>query len=655
MGFETLSTAVNESTALAPITAEEVKFRDEQLADDKALGLVTTDADLAARFVSSKGLSASWNQNDDDFRALVPAQDWPGSPGKKRANLSMPQILEVIESLLPQIFLAFFSDKTPFILTAQGTTDPKAARAASKILTWAIKKSGFKEAIRQILKSCLLYGTGIGKWSGEKGTTRKKTYSQSAEGVVAETKEVPYFCPKFERADLRNVLVDPALRTSDIRDAKYVIFQSFITANDLDDLRADETYKNVPTRAQLKEILAAKSEGTTDSVPGTKIESFRENQAERQTAETSSDPLQQPLELLEYWTKDRVITVLQRKIVIRNDENDDTGGFVSESFIDVLNAFYGFGIGFLLLGEQKLQAGVANLWLDFLALKLNPMFHRRKGVGAGSQNIQAGPGKVVNDDGELVPLELTQNISAESLQALAVSESRARRRVGANFGPDMPTQAMRTAEGVQEFTAGIETRTQYFVERFADNVFIPGLEALLCLCKDNMTPADIDRVLTEEEGAAFQGNHLDFYNGLYGIQVLSSTKLAAKRAMIGMVTPLLQLFQAAPVQQSLLTQAKKIDYAELLNQVIELVGWESNGLIVDATPEDLARAQQLNPAAIKAQSDMARTQVEHQNDLELESAKGDVRAGIQVVKHVLDQSAAENEPEKPLATRSSKE
>jgi hypothetical protein len=52
---------------------------------------------------------------------------------------------------------------------------------------------------------------------------------------------------------------------------------------------------------------------------------------------------------------------------------------------------------------------------------------------------------------------------------------------------------------------------------------------------------------------------------------------------------------------------------------------------------------------------MARTQVEHQNDLELESAKGDVRAGIQVVKHVLDQSAAENEPEKPLATRSSKE
>jgi hypothetical protein len=63
----------------------------------------------------------------------------------------------------------------------------------------------------------------------------------------------------------------------------------------------------------------------------------------------------------------------------------------------------------------------------------------------------------------------------------------------------------------------------------------------------------------------------------------------------------------------------------------------------------------LNPAAIKAQSDAALQNQDHQNSLELESAKGDVRAGIQVVKHVLDQSAAENEPEKPLATRSAKE
>jgi hypothetical protein len=50
-------------------------------------------------------------------------------------------------------------------------------------------------------------------------------------------------------------------------------------------------------------------------------------------------------------------------------------------------------------------------------------------------------------------------------------------------------------------------------------VYNAGLEALLVQCKDNMTPDDINRVLTEEEGHAFDGDILDFYNGLYGIEV----------------------------------------------------------------------------------------------------------------------------------------
>jgi hypothetical protein len=152
-----------------------------------------------------------------------------------------------------------------------------------------------------------------------------------------------------------------------------------------------------------------------------------------------------------YITKDRVIVVLQRKVILRNDDNDDEClPFLSASFIEVLNAFWGFGVGMLLQGEQKLETGVSNAWIDALALKLSPWFHRKKGVAAGSQNIQISPGKVVNDDGELTPGE-TESVSQEALNVIQVSEARARRRVGANFGSEMPTQAMRTAEGVQEF------------------------------------------------------------------------------------------------------------------------------------------------------------------------------------------------------------
>jgi hypothetical protein len=246
--------------------------------------------------------------------------------------------------------------------------------------------------------------------------------------------------------------------------------QKYVTANDLDEMRDDPTYKNVPTRAQLKELLAAKSEPGVDSMAATKVASFRQNQAEKQDLETSSDPLEQPLEILERWTEDRVIVTLQRKICLRNDENEnDEIPLRSCAFIDVLNAFFGLGIGALLKGEQSLQTGVVNKWLDSLDLTLSPSFHRKKGVGPSAQNIGVAPGKVVNDDGELAPLAV-QSVTAEALQAIQISESRGRRRVGANFGPDMPTQAMRTAEGVNEFTAGIQVRTQYFIELFAEMV-----------------------------------------------------------------------------------------------------------------------------------------------------------------------------------------
>jgi hypothetical protein len=314
MGFENLDTAVDQSAALAPITPETAKFSDEQLADATAVGLVIADANIAEKFISSKALPTEWNTIDDLYRAQVAPQKWPGSE-KLRAHLGMPLILEVIESMLPQIFLGFFSDKQPFNLTAKGHTTQKSARAIAKVVQWAIKKSGFKEEIRKVLKSCLQYGMGIGKYGWKYDIDRVKKYSKDESGnVVSETEEVDCSAPTFEFVDLRNILVDSSLRNHDIRNAKFVIIQKFVTANDLDEMRDDPTYKNIPTRAQLKELLATKSEPGVDSMAATKVASFRQNQAEKQDLETSSDPLEQPLEILERWTEDRVIVTLQRKI-----------------------------------------------------------------------------------------------------------------------------------------------------------------------------------------------------------------------------------------------------------------------------------------------------------------------------------------------------
>jgi hypothetical protein len=200
---------------------------------------------------------------------------------------------------------------------------------------------------------------------------------------------------------------------------------------------------------------------------------------------------------------------------------------------------------------------------------------------------------------------------------------------------------MRTAEGVNAFSASVQTRLQYFVENFADLVYIPVLESFIQLCKDNLQPEQIQAILTEEDGKAYAGDTLDLYNGGYSVEVLSSTKLVARRAMAALIPQFVNMFSAAPVQNSLTQGGEKFNWSEFVKQSIDLTGWPIEGLIIKMTPEDQQRAMMMNPAVIAAQAKSAQLDQKHTNDMALEEEKATGRAGNQVVRHMLDESAAE--------------
>jgi hypothetical protein len=625
--------------AFEEIRKDEVAFDGERLSDETALKLVLQDVKIAEASNTSRTLPSDWNLADDLYRSYVAPRTWPNS-NVARSSIPMPVVMEAVETLLPQAHMAFFSDPQPFLLDPMGITPAVAARSTAKVVSWSLKLTRFKEEIRKILKDAFLYGTCVGKYGWRKRKVTKRKYSKGEKhAVVPKDEEQEISVPTWERVSLRRLIVDPFLQSQDIRDAAWVAQQSFITANDLVSL-ADEGYKNVPTKSELAAILAARTEATKNSLLEQTPNNWREYKASEPTEQRSADPLKQPLEILEYWTSDRVITVLQRCIVIQNDENEfEELPYRSCSFIDFPNSFYGVGVAKLLEGEQKFQTGVLNAWVDSLSLKLAPVLLRKKGIGTTSQNIPLGPGKVLNEE-EMVPLSM-ESVSQEALTALGASESRASRRVGANYGPEMPTQAMRTAEGVQAFTSGVQVRLQYFIETFADLVFIPAIEAFIQLAKDHLDQKELRTILTEEEGKEFAGDLMEIYNGMYAVDVLSSTKLTGRRNMMQMATPIMQLLGQPALQQSFQTQNKKFDYVEFFNQVLDLTGWPRTDLVVEMTPQDAQRAQQQNPAVVKAQMEGAKMQQQHQNDLELEESKGTTRAGVQVVKHILDESSAE--------------
>jgi hypothetical protein len=638
-GFETLDTAVDLGRALAPVLPDEVKLEDELWSDETALGIVLADVDAGIAFDQARNFVSNLELADDLIRQYVRVRPWPNSD-KPRSALGVPVVLEAIEKLMPSIHLSIWgSGKDPFQVTPKGKTSPDAARAWQSLLRWAVRTSDFKENMRLTLKSALTYGFVVGSWGWETCEYKPEKYKLSEDGTNVEldddvdTVSIPK--PTYEALNIRNLVIDPTCTTQDVRKGRFLAKRITMTGYQLLELADDTTYSNIPSSDELSTILALKEESTVDSMQALKGNQTREFQAQQDTLSVSKDPLAQSLEILEYWTPERVVTVLQRRIVIRNEENEFKAlPFVSCAFIDILNSAYGWGVAKLLAGEQRLQQGVLNTWIDSLALTLNPAFQMKKGMGSGSQNVSIAPGKLISVEEEMKPL-ITPSTTQEAMEAIGASEERANRRVGSNGGSNVPNQALRTGTGVQSFQADVQQKLQYFVEIFLELVFVPVLDSFLKLCKRKLTPEQINNILSEQDGAAYQGSVLDIYNADTQIEIISGVKLTSRQAAAQLAPLVMQMTQSQAMQTSLLVQKKKFNYGEYLDELLELQGLDIGSLIVDATDDDMQRAQQLNPAAIKTQGDQQLEQQKHQNDLDLVDAKGSIQAETAVVKQML--------------------
>lgn len=635
-GFQTLKGAVDQSQAQAPITAEKTAFTGEQLDDTTALGLVLQNANEALSYLQSKELMPiSTDRADDLVRAYIKPRLW--ADGKPRANMPMFVVLEAIEKVLPVLFMSLFGagKKRPFEVEPVGKTTPEAARAKASILWWAFKQAGLKEEMRRTLKTVLTYGFVVGWWGWENKTIRKRDFSKGADNKIKrEWKEYEFNLPTYECLNLKNILVDPKCDRQDIqKGAGWIIKQCMITANDIDQMRNDtETYKNLPSNDELRRILASKDEPTEDTLTSSKRSVWRDFQAKLESENSSSDPLMQPLEYLEYWDGARVIGVLQRKIPIRNQANEfgEIPG-VSCAFVDVLGSTWGLGVARLLAGEQRFQTGVANNWIDSLALVLNPVYQLLKGIGPGTQNINISPGKVITESGELKPL-VTPDVTGPAMIAIESSEQRANKRVAANSGTNLPDQALRTGTGVNALQGDVTQRLQYFLEIFINLIYVPVLEKFLFLCTEKLEPEQINYILTEQEGKEWEGDIVDIYKAECSVDVIAGANLMARQAAAVLAPQLLQTVSAGPVAQQMEVQGTYFDYNEFVQEAFELQGWDLNRLFKNMTPEMKQAVAQRNAALQRVNGDLILQDKKHQDTISEINEKGTVQAGVGIVK-----------------------
>jgi len=358
------------------ITKEEARhfIQSGTYGDPAALALCVQDALKAEGGEQTRAWSMAWQSASTLYSSPWSPRYWPGTQSEA-ASISFFTVACAVNGINPQALAGLFYENPPFMIQERSGTTAQAARAVSALLQYQLEDINFREELRLGSMNCLLYGTAMFQEGWEKFPRERKIIKRknptikipstipgapptsiSDDELEEEVIEEVIDRPTFEHiVNLREVLVDPGLQVPNIRKAKYVIRRRYMTWDDLDKLRDRDGY-DIPSRDVLLDLFMPPQEPVEAA---TNEEGGRnplwEAKADPRWEDTTSDPTQKPLEVLERWDNKTYIVVLQKKAVIYNGMNVyGKIPFLSVGWWDCPGCFWSMGLG----RSQPLEAKI---------------------------------------------------------------------------------------------------------------------------------------------------------------------------------------------------------------------------------------------------------------------------------------------------------
>lgn len=315
-----------------------------------------------------------WRRYYNLYRCRARAMD-----DETRANVFVPEVYTIIETLCPRLVSNYLNTSKPIVeVLGREESDMANARASEKLIAYQFERMQIPLKLVTFYKQAILYGTSIGKvfWDYRVGKNR------DGEDVVL------YDDPVFEVLDLLDFYIDPDASTID--DARFCIHRKFLSIDELKNRQESGIYENV------------------DKIGDTG--SFHESMDSYNEDETADDTLEdRNIEILEYWEDDRVVTVAERSVILRDSPNPFDHGkkpFVYLVFVPVPFEFYGIGVVEPIEGLQLELNTKRNQRLDNVNMILNRMWLLQRGAMDDLRQLRSRPGGViiVNDINGLQPL-----------------------------------------------------------------------------------------------------------------------------------------------------------------------------------------------------------------------------------------------------------
>lgn len=684
-----LETPPNTQEQITPAEAKAALRNDLIFGDDPALRLVIGDAQRAENFAIQKSWILSWNSADSLYQSPYVPQYWEGTM-VEAASIPFFTVANAVNSLVPQIVNGLFYENPPFIVQERPGTTSQAARASGAILSFQLEDINFREQLRQGAVNAVLKGTAIWKYGYETYTKDRTMYKRKeapvtvrnplADAGAADIELTPeeedieevvvteyVDRPTFENiVSLKHVLVDPKLNVPDIQKAGYVIHRMYPTWEDLDKLRKRPGF-NIPSKEKLLELFMPPKEEAEPAANETTYKNpLWDARAEDRFKETSINPFQEPLELLERWDNNSYIVVLQKKLVICNDENPyGKIPFLSCNWWDIPEAFYGLGLAKTIGSEQRLQQGLTNIMLKNAALNLNGVFVRVRGKNVPTQNIRIAPGKIIDVDKpeDFAPLKRLDPIP-EGVQYLSLSDARVEKVSGSNdptaqglAGSTGHSNLARSAAGANLIAAGGSKGTTDFVERLANNVVVPFLYAAHEMNRALLPISTMRHILSKElqhdymnderdgqtgEVVRKGGDMVELLNARVKFSILAAAKMQARRNMAQALPIMVQFLTSPEFTEQLAIQGKKVNIEEVIHMMFAVSDWHNEeDVIVDMTPDDQQRYQQRlqGQQMQKIQGQAALENQKFEQKQQLLDMENTGRAARDVLRHAIETSA----------------
>lgn len=647
--------------------------RPPQFDDDAAATITWQDYRYAQQWLDTNSWLAEWQYIDYLYQSPTYDRDWRQQTNRP-ARISRFNIAKNRNTMSNQVRRGIFAEERFFMLKpigklAQMPSAETYVEAWTELLLELCSRADFEYQFTLLIECMVLQGTGIGNAGWETRNVIKKTRTRQQEPAQVDlpdgtTKKIDTWesddlkvreqtveesWPFFEYRRLGTTLYDPKWRTPNRPDisAGYKIDVDYVTFQDLQQMRTQTCYKDLPSDEELKKFFLDTPDG--DAQTASQVAQAMNTQssvvlhAEGEHKQTSEDPFVKPMMKIARWTGSWVTEILvyeSRMKVIRNEEHfiaEHALGY-SANWWNIDNSGYGLGIGRLNAGDQRMDQGVLNEVLKMIAFPMNaPILYDASDGNAPTENVVVGMGTfwgIQNPPGGDINKAFgflkTPSVPPEAWQVYQLGKDGGEDLVGANSTTmqgnlgGRGSSAMRTAAGVNRVGGKADENISdpiYHLEGIINRF----LMFLVDMVREVMPLKEIRYILAKKfSDAVIQTiDPLQLLDIEFSIKVLAGQKLQAKANMMQLLPFLIQFVQQPQLMQFMHEKGETVNFAaieEIFMQVSELAG--RGDIIVPLTPQQRQMVAQMNPNAMKAQVGALLEKLKGQNKLAAIAAQG---------------------------------